>query len=259
MKRIWNSFKIAFSMYSKIPMQKSEWTKENMRYVMCFFPWVGIVAGGLTYGWYILLSCLTNRGIMIAEPFQTVIYLLIPVFLTGGIHLDGLLDTADALSSYQEKERRLEILKDPHAGAFAIITCVVYFLFLYGVYSMIDEENILVISLGFILSRSLSGLSVVTFPLAKGTGLAAIFSDGAQKRTVRIWMCVYILLAGTAMLAAGGMTGAATLVTAGIVFFYYYRMSKKNFGGITGDLCGWFLQICEAAMALIAVAGFNPN
>ena len=57
----------------------------------------------------------------------TVILLLISVFVTGGIHLDGLLDTADAMSSYQERERRLEILKDSHAGAFAVITCVVYF------------------------------------------------------------------------------------------------------------------------------------
>ena len=53
---------------------------------------------------------------------------LIPVLVTGGIHLDGLLDTADALSSWQTRERRLEILKDSHAGAFAIIVCCGYFL-----------------------------------------------------------------------------------------------------------------------------------
>lgn len=45
MKKMWNSFKIAFSMYSKIPMPQSEWTDENMSLAMCFFPWVGAVIG----------------------------------------------------------------------------------------------------------------------------------------------------------------------------------------------------------------------
>ena len=60
------------------------------------------------------------------EPFfLAVILTVIPVFVTGGIHVDGLLDTSDALSSWQERTRRLEILKDSHAGAFAIITACV--------------------------------------------------------------------------------------------------------------------------------------
>ena len=49
-KRIWNSFKIAFSMYSRIPMPRSEWTDENKSYAMCFFPWIGAVIGLLSYG-----------------------------------------------------------------------------------------------------------------------------------------------------------------------------------------------------------------
>ena len=49
-----------------------------------------------------------------------------PIIITGGIHMDGFLDTQDALGSYQPRERRLEILKDSHAGAFAIISCAVY-------------------------------------------------------------------------------------------------------------------------------------
>ena len=47
-KRIWNSFKIAFSMYSRIPMPRSEWTDENKSYAMCFFPWIGAVIGLLS-------------------------------------------------------------------------------------------------------------------------------------------------------------------------------------------------------------------
>ena len=64
-----------------------------------------------------------------------ILLVLIPVFVRGGIHLDGLLDTADALNSYQPRERKLEILKDSNAGAFAVITALVYFLLYLGVYS----------------------------------------------------------------------------------------------------------------------------
>ena len=51
MRRLWNSFKIAFAMYSKIPMPKADWEKENMRYMMCFFPLIGIVIGAVMAGW----------------------------------------------------------------------------------------------------------------------------------------------------------------------------------------------------------------
>ena len=118
MTALWNSFKIAFSMYSKIPVPQSEWTKENMRYVMCFLPIIGAVIGGLVYGWALLASVL---GIVGETSFYTAVMILIPVAVTGGIHLDGFLDTSDALSSWQTQEKRLEILKDSRAGAFAVL------------------------------------------------------------------------------------------------------------------------------------------
>ena len=46
-----NSCGIAFSMYSKIPMPQCDWTDDNMKYVMCFFPWIGAVIGALCIGW----------------------------------------------------------------------------------------------------------------------------------------------------------------------------------------------------------------
>ena len=112
MEKLWNSFKIAFSMYSKIPMPASDWKKENMRYIMCFFPLIGVIIGGVVWLWGFYGRYLTeSRG------FYAMIFVMIPVFLTGGIHLDGLLDTSDAIHSYQPRERKLEILKDSHAGA----------------------------------------------------------------------------------------------------------------------------------------------
>ena len=99
---MWNSFKIAFSMYSKIPMPQSEWTDENMSLAMCFFPWVGAVIGLASWGVYQAGGWLADRQETLSSGipgssnlFLTILLVLIPIFITGGIHLDGFLDTQD--------------------------------------------------------------------------------------------------------------------------------------------------------------------
>lgn len=253
-KKMWNSFKIAFSMYSKIPMPESEWTEENMSYAFIFFPWIGAVIGILTYGVFIMKEWCAGQGMGVSELTFTVALVILPIFITGGIHMDGFLDTQDALSSYQPKEKRLEILKDPHAGAFAIISCGVYLLCYMGIYSSMARRSALVVSLGFLLSRTLSGWSVLSFPQAKKKGLAATFSENARKRTVRIVLACYFAVLCVVMVMVGRITGVAAVIAAGLMFLYYYRMAVKKFGGVTGDLAGYFLQMCEITMAAAAVA-----
>lgn len=253
MKKLWNSFKIAFSMYSRIPMPKSDWTEENMSYAMCFFPWIGMVIGGLTVGVFAIEQLLVENGFAFHGWFFTVILVLIPIFVTGGIHMDGFLDTRDALASYQSKGRRLEILKDPHAGAFAILAGIVYMLLYTGVYSSLTKESVKVIAISFVLSRTLSGLSVITFPQAREKGLVADFSRNTQKRRTKLVLELYLLLTGAALILMGGIGGILVLITALVVFRYYYRMVVAQFGGVTGDLAGYFLQVCELAMAFTAV------
>lgn len=248
MKKVYNSFLIAFSMYSKIPMPQCEWTEENMAYAMCFFPWVGIVIGALT--WVIGIFGL-NIGL---NPiFYGVILVLIPWLITGGIHLDGLLDTADAMSSWQERERRLEILKDSHAGAFAIISCCVYFLFYFGVYSQATVRVFPIIGLSFILSRTLSGLAIILFPKAKKTGSVSAMARGARDKQVTAVMVVYLVLIFAAMMILDWKLGLICYGTALLVFWAYYRNAMKYFGGTTGDLAGCFLSLCELFMACTVV------
>lgn len=248
--QLWNSFKIAFSMYSKIPMPQSEWTRENMRYIMCFYPLIGLVIGGLVWLWGTYGS-----GLVSSHLFYSIVLLLIPVAVTGGIHLDGLLDTADALNSYQPRERKLEILKDSNAGAFAIIVGICYFLLYLGVCSEVNERSLPVICLGFVFSRGLGAFSIASFPMAKNTGLAATFSDGAQKSTVRATSVLFVLGSGAAMLVLRPLIGCCVLAGATLEYLYYYKMSQKEFGGITGDLAGFHMQICELMIALFAVIG----
>lgn len=78
-----------------------------MRYMMCFFPLIGVVIGVLLQGLGILCTWLSFGDIMRGASF-----VLLPVLVTGGIHMDGFLDTTDALSSWQPREKKLEILKE---------------------------------------------------------------------------------------------------------------------------------------------------
>lgn len=231
---------VAFSMYSKIPMPKIQWNEKNMRYALCFFPAVGVAVGA---GMYLLMWICERCGV--GNLFMACAATVLPVFITGGIHLDGYLDTVDALSSYGDREKRLEILKDSHSGAFAIIFGLVYFVLSVGIWSEMNLKAMPFMAVSYVLSRTLSGLSIASFPLAKNTGLAATFQDGANKKTVRIVLMVLLTIEAVVLISLNVIVGLLVLVLAFLCFLYHYYVCKKIFGGITGDLAGYFLQICE--------------
>lgn len=249
MKKIFKSFATAFSLYSKIPMPRFEWASEDMKYHLCFFPLVGAVIGIAEYFWWL-------TGIKNSAPVMYYIFsILIPVFITGGFHLDGFMDTMDAINSYQPKEKKLEILKDPHAGAFSVISIIVYFLTaLAFVFETGNSADILTMGCVFVISRILSGLSVLYFPKAKKTGMAATENDTSSRKINGIILllefsaAVFFLIFFTVDESICGIVATALMVS---VFLYYNIMSRKNFGGITGDLAGFFVCVSE----LICLAG----
>ena len=241
---IFNSLIIAIAMYSKIPMPQAEWNEKNMRYAMCFFPVVGVVIGAAEFAaGYALLHWLHCKPLLFSVAMT-----LIPVLITGGIHLDGFADTVDAMSSYAERERRLEILKDPHTGAFAIIGLCCYFLANVGIWSEIGEKKLLVACCIFAFSRAMSGLAVVSFKAAKNSGLLRTFQDGAAKRRVRVVMMLWAVLTAFILLKISPAAGTAALAMGIAIYVYYYLFSRKYFGGTTGDLAGYFMQLRELGM-----------
>ena len=242
-------FIIAFARSSKVPRPRGEGEQENMKYVMCFFPWVGAVSGLCFYLWGSY-----GPAIPVGQILYGVILTVIPVLVTGGIHVDGFLDTMDALSSWQPRERRLEILKDSHAGAFAVIAGCLYFLTWFGFATELGKQGIPLVSLGFFLSRCLSGYGVTAFPCAKSSGLVSMFAEKAEKKKAQAALLAQTGAVLLLMLWINLYFGFAVLAVSGLVFFWYYRMSLKKFGGITGDLAGWFLQICELAILITVVA-----
>lgn len=239
---------IAFSMYSRIPMPQFEWQEEDMRYSLCFFPLVGAVIGILTWFWWGFC-----RHFQIGSVCYSCIGVAIPLLVSGGIHLDGYMDTMDALHSYGSREKKLEILKDPHIGAFAVIMTAVYLLIAAGAYSQINKGSVIASFCGgFVLSRALSAVAVVSFPCAKREGTLFLFAGTAHKCVVRV--SLYLLLAAAAayMIGMDSLAGILEILCACAVFLYYYFRSKKEFGGITGDLAGYFVTVCEGAMMAAA-------
>lgn len=124
---VMQSLIIAFAMYSKLPMPRVDWNEKNMRYAFCWFPFVGLVIGLVEWGTFYLLELCRAGGVL-----KGAVLTVLPLLITGGIHLDGFMDTTDARSSYGDREKKLAILKDSHVGAFAVIGCGMYLLMSAG-------------------------------------------------------------------------------------------------------------------------------
>lgn len=240
---MFQSFKIAFSMYSKIPMSRVEWTKENFKYVMCFFPMIGIVIGSIS-----VLVCMGLEKVGVGLLLKGSILTIIPIIMSGGIHMEGFLDTIDAKSSYKDKQEKLNILKDPHAGAFAIIGCMVYGVLSIAMYSEVTRRTIGIIAIGYVYERALSALSVVSFQKATSDGTVATFSQASDKKKVKMTLYVFLIICILGMIWIHPVYGSVSSMVGIVVFFSYKKMAYRIFGGVTGDLAGYFLQVCELAI-----------
>ena len=239
---------IAFSMYSRIPMPRCEWNEKNMRYTLCFFPLVGLIIAALCFAWLLLCARVSLPPFVKASGV-----FLIPLTVTGGIHADGFMDTSDACSSFQSAEKRREILKDPHIGAFSVIRFGMLTVFVLAAASLIPlpadkllARRTLCWALSFVTARVLSGLSVVLFQSAKREGTLFTFSSRSAKRQCVALLTLELLLTNGLALFLSVSVALTMLFGALLVFLWYRIMSYRSFGGITGDIAGWFVCVCEA-------------
>ena len=244
MMKLIRALGIAISAFSVIPVPRFDWTEKNMRFPLCFFPVVGALEGITLFLWYFFCDRAVIGNVLFAAGAT-----LVPLLLTGGIHMDGYCDCVDALSSRQDREKKLEILKDPHAGAFAVIWCAAYLLAVFGLYSELGQTSLIgIVCCGFILSRALAALSAVCTPCARPTGFLVSFIGAAHKKAVVVSMSAAVLLVSAAMIVLCPLPGAAAVVFASVSLLLYRNMTIKKFGGITGDTTGYFIQVCELAI-----------
>lgn len=243
---------IALSTYSVIPVPQFEWDEGNMKYAICFLPAVGVICGGALAGWYCLCLAWGCSGILFA-----CVAVCLPLLITGGIHMDGYMDTVDALASHQTRERKLEIMKDPNCGAFAVIYCGVYLLLSVGLfYELYISGCIFYACPVFFLSRSLAALCAVTMPNARKAGMLRAYTEYAERRNATVAMLLTAAVGSVVMVLLSPGLGCVAILAAVAALFGYRWMAIKQFGGVTGDTSGFFLQSCEmCCMAGIWLGG----
>ena len=242
---------VAFSMYSALPMPRLDWNEKNMRGALVAFPLVGVVLGLAWWG-----VCAISEALGLPALLRGTLLCVLPALVTGGIHLDGYADTHDALASHASPERRQEILRDPHCGAFAVIRLCVYFVAYFALCCAVEPtaRALWCMGLGFVLSRVQSGLELTSLPIAEGSSLVRTFARAADKKLVSRLLRFWGALLGLLMVWLGRASGAAALCAALLVQFRYEHTAKRQFGGTSGDLAGWFLVKAEFWMLAALVA-----
>ena len=195
--RLMRAIAIAFSTYSRIPMPRVDWSEEKTSAIACVFS----RSSGWRWDWFCGYGCgcaiCGALGVCARRDRRG-----LPL-VSGGIHMDGFMDTLDAMASWQPREKRLEILKDVHTGAFAVMGCGAYLLAMAGILSEARAGQGLAIAACFVLSRALSALALVWFPKARKGGMLAGFARTAKEKAVTGACCAYLALcAGFSLRAA---------------------------------------------------------
>lgn len=243
---------VAFSTYSKIPMPNIKIKEKDDRFSLCFFPLVGVIIAVVEYVWFLFGWYYGFEEVPLAIG-----YLIIPVAITGGIHVDGFMDCMDALHSYADREKKQEILKDPHIGAFCVIKLVELIGVMLIMLLIIQDYLFLLVCPGFVMSRILSAISINCFKSAKDSGMVCYTKSRASGFCkwflfVEFVACVLFCFYHYQLIAIWPIT--AILIS----FVIYYVKVKHDFGGITGDTSGCFLVMAEAAwMLAIALYGLE--
>ena len=227
---------MSLGMFSIIPVPKNSWNDKYMPLVIPSMPVVGLLIGLLWYGAAVLLSKLSVPVLL-----QSAAILFTPLVLTGFIHTDGFMDTADAVLSRRDLETKKKILKDPNAGAFAVISVIGIILFGFCAMQIIIEtqKSPLIFIFIPVISRCTAGVAMLNLKSVFDTGYNAMFKNGT-KPSHTVFIC--LLAASTFLAARLTVLPLLTGALAGILTAAYLY---KQFDGISGDLCGCIIVISE--------------
>ena len=218
-----------------IPIQV-DFSDKNLRHSFFFFPWVGLLLGYLLT---IPLKVIPNQDI------SGLVILVLWISFTGGMHLDGLSDTADGFFSNRDRNRVLEIMKDSRVGAFGVISLI---LVLLAKYVLLSKVQLTPYSLPGILAgaRLANALVVGTFPSARPGGMGEMFQKTKP--------LPYILVSGILFLVYLVLTDKKlifVLLIQLLVVGLTSLVSLKKIQGVTGDIYGANVELAEAFALLV--------
>ncbi len=237
------SFITALQFLTRIHIKKqNDLTAEDFGRSTKFFPLVGIILGFI----YMLAAwCLI--AVFGWANLVTTLLVILPVLLTGGLMLDGFMDTVDGVFSGRERERVLEIMKDSRVGSFGVIALAC--LLLVNWTALRDIKLVLIMTALFvmpIIGRMAMVMVIACFPYARKEGMGKIFADMADKET--------LVIAGVTTLALvvpWGQAAIAALVAGLGCAWLIGRWLTSQLGGLTGDTYGAIETLTETVVLLV--------
>ncbi len=236
------NLRIAFGLMTTLPVRlPGDWSAGDSGRAAVWYPLVGLVIGALTWlAW-------TGARLLFPPLISGVIALVIWVLLTGGLHLDGLADCCDGLLASASAERRLEIMKDPHVGAFGVIGLVLVLLLKAAALSSLVDTSGFAILLAASLARWCI-LAAGLFPLARTSGMGADFASGLRRSSI-LWGAVIPLALALSLGARGVLSALAGAGTAAAILWF----AKSRIGGVTGDVFGMLVEVVETVVLLVFI------
>jgi len=212
---------------------------ENGRSLL-WYPLVGLLIGGLLLLGYAVTSD-------VAVSLQAALLLALWVWLSGGLHLDGLADTADAwVGGYGDRERTLAIMKDPACGPIGVISLVLLLLLKWAaLVALLEAEQWLVLLLAPWLGRWVLPLLLLTTPYVRPGGMGQVLSEYMPRRSLPALLAVHAL----AMLLCG-WAGLIGLLVALVIWVGVRHCLRERLGGTTGDTAGALVELVEVGVLL---------
>lgn len=231
------SFLSAFQFLTIIPARISQPDEKCISNSCVYFPLTGALIG------LILFAVHTCISYLYLHPFlNSTITVISLIIITGGLHLDGLSDTFDALGSNKDRVSRLRIMRDSHTGAMGVLALISVILLKIFLLSEILSFNKLPALLGMcILSRWSQVLSIRIFTYARESGKAEVFFLNMNNR-IFLSAGISALLFSLFLLKIRGLY---LFITAGIFSFISAKLISSQFGGLSGDNIGAISEITE--------------
>ena len=242
-------FFMAWSMFCSIPCPVKKWDQTKTRQMLMCLPFVGALIGAVWFGLYKACGALKLGWVGLA--FTAVL----PWILTGFMHLDGFLDCSDAVLSFRDQDRRLEILKDSHVGSFAVICMAILSIFTLTAWLQAGYGVGPVMILIPLVSRTVVAACVIDFAPLKTSSYSK--NMDREKHPGSVAFCVGLCFIACAVaVTVWKLQGIAVCVSALCTLLTVLKV-RHNLGGMSGDISGCAVSIgeCCAAVALAVING----
>ncbi|MCH7313178.1 adenosylcobinamide-GDP ribazoletransferase [Acinetobacter sp. ANC 3882] len=234
-------FWIALQFLTVLPIElKAIPTAKQNGQALLFYPVVGVLIG-------LILFIATMMFAKLPMMLSAGLILVLWIWLTGGLHLDGLADTADAwVGGFSDPERTLKIMKDPACGPIGVLSLVAVCLLKFvALYVLLEQQMTAFLIVLPMLGRNVPLFLFLTTPYVRTQGLASSFIDNLPRTA--IWIVFVITLA---LLCVFLLSGFVALLIFLIIVFYLRAVFMKRIGGITGDTLGAAIELSETAVLL---------